>query len=137
MTPPAIRSNTELAVVFNTDYKDSMDDYRSDFAGKLPKDQWLWMFREYCEKVKHGFLAIVADAPYEEKFYYGKADVLPITFDHVFGCKEFWKGGEKQLRSIADGSMQEKYDMLAKLGDPPEEVEERDEPPDHPNEVAL
>lgn len=124
LTPPAIRSNTELAIVFNTDYKDSIDDYRKDFAGKLPTDEWLNMFREKCEKVKHGFLAIVTDAPYEKKFYYGKADVLPINENHIFGSREFWKGSEKQLRSIADGSMQIKYDMLAKLGKPLEEEDE-------------
>jgi len=126
LTPPAIRSNTELAVVFNTDYKDSIDDYRKDFAGKLPKDEWLKMFREKCEKVKHGFLAIVADAPYEKKFFYGKADILPIHEKHIFGSREFWKGSEKQLQSIRDGSMQRKYDLLAKLGSPQEEEEEED-----------
>lgn len=118
LTPPAIRSNSEMVVLFNTDYKDSIDEYREDFAGKLDKKQWMWMFREYCEKVKHGFLAVVADADYKEKFYYGKADLLPIDEKAIIGCPEFWKGSEKQLEQIKDGTMKRKFDMLASLGEP-------------------
>ncbi len=115
-----------MAVLFNTDYGDSIDEYRKDFAAKLPKKQWEKMFRDYTEKVEHGFLAIVADKPYEEKFYHGKADLLDIKEDYILGCKEFWKGSEKQLESIRDGTMQKKYDLLKTLGDPPEDDDEPD-----------
>ena len=119
LTPPAIRSNTEMAVLFNTDYGDSVKDYHNDFASKMPWKQFQWLFREKCEKVKHGFLAIVSDKPYDEdKFYYGVAELLPVTLDQIVGCEEFWKGSEKQLRSIGDGSMQKKFDMLKLLGEP-------------------
>ncbi len=119
LTPPPIRSNTELVILFNTDYGDSIDDYHKFFASKMPKKQFYWLFREYCEKVPHGFLAIVSDKGYDEdKFYHGVADLLPITIDHIVGCEEFWKGSEKQLEDIADGSMQEKFDKLKLLGEP-------------------
>jgi len=48
LTPPAIRSNTEIAVLFNTDYGDSIEDYHKDFASKMPRKQFNWLFREYC-----------------------------------------------------------------------------------------
>ena len=119
LTPPAIRSNTEMAVLFNTDYGDSVWDYHNDFASKMPRKQFEWMFREYCEKIPHGFLAIVADKAYDDdKFYYGVADLLPVDINAIVGCPEFWKGSEKQLESIADGSMQAKFDKLKLLGEP-------------------
>jgi len=61
----------------------------------------------------------VSDKPYDEdKFYYGVADLLDIKIDYILGCEEAWKGSERQLESILDGSMQKKFDLLKLLGEP-------------------
>lgn len=115
LTPPAVRSNTDVAVLFNTDYRDSLDHYWKDFAGKMDRNEFYDMFVEYCEKVPHGFLMVVTDAPYDKKFYYGVAEVLPIDEDHITCCEEAWRENEKQLAAIKDGTMQEKIDMISEL----------------------
>lgn len=85
------------------------------------------MFREYTEQKDHGFLMIAADKKYEEKFFYGKADMLDISPEHILGCKEFWKGSDKQLTQICDGRMAAKMEKLRALGFPDEEPEEEED----------
>jgi len=104
LTPPAIRSNTDLAVLFNTDYADSIEHYNRDWAGKLDKHQFATLFAmATCQK--NHFLAIDNDPtiPIEDKFYTGKAEMLDEGPDWILGCKEAWRDNQKQLYAIQTG----------------------------------
>lgn len=127
LTPPPIRSNTEVAVLFNTDYGPSIEHYYNDFASKMDKKQFYNMFREYTEKRKHGFLMIDADKPYEEKFFHGKADVLPVNPEYIGGCPEYWHGSEKQLKRICDGSMHKDNERVKELAEPDSDEDDTQE----------
>lgn len=118
LTPPAIRSNTDVAVLFNTDYRDALDHYWRDFAGKMDRNEFIDLFVRYCERVPHGFLMVVTDAPYDQKFYHGVADILPINLDWICCCEEAWRENEQQLKEIKDGTMQFRIDQINALSDP-------------------
>lgn len=120
LTPPSIRSNTDLVILFNTDYGNSLEMYWKDFAGKMDKHQFIQMFHKYCGEVEHGFLAIVNDpnVPPEKKFYYGKAEMIDVSLDSIIGCKEFWAGSEKQLEKIADGTLASQIEKIRVLSKP-------------------
>lgn len=124
LTPPSIRSNTDLAILFNSDYGDSVEEYWKDFAGKMDKKQFYWMYQKYCGEVDHGFLAIVNDPNVHpsEKFFYGKADVVPVSMDTILGCREYWSGSEKQLETIIDGTLERNIKLIGDMADPDSEV---------------
>lgn len=104
LTPPAIRSNTDLVVLFNTDYADSLEHYHRDFAGKMPKEMFYQMFREATGD-PHSFMAINNDPniEYSKKFYKGMAEVLDEGPDYIVGCPEMWKDNIEQLKDIYAG----------------------------------
>lgn len=112
LTPPAIRSNTDLVVLFNTDYADSLDHYHRDFAGKLTRDVFLRLFTEAVSEKNH-FLAIdnTPNTPYDRKFFTGKAEMLDDGPDWIFGCADFWKENVDQLIAITKG----KYNVFAEI----------------------
>lgn len=117
-TPPAIRSNTDFPVLFNTDYGDSVEHYWRDFAGKMDKKQFYQMFRETtCEP--HTFLCINNDpnCNWDDKFYVGKADLLDADIRYVFGCEDYWKENQKQLEQILSGKMQSILDLRSKMAE--------------------
>lgn len=120
LTPPAVRSNTDYAILFNTDYLPNMEEYWQDFAGKMDRHAFYAVMREFTERVPHGFLCIDNDPniPYDQKFYYGLAEELPFDIDHIFGCEEMWKESYQQLVKIANGTMQEQIDRIAKISKP-------------------
>jgi hypothetical protein len=107
-------------IIFNTDYANSLEEYWKSFAGKLEKEAFVMMMREYVEKVPHGFIAIVNDPniALEDKFFYGLAEETPVSIDYIVGAKEFWMGSEKQLQEIADGTMKKKREKIDKLSKP-------------------
>lgn len=113
MTPPPIRSNTEFAVLFNTDYADAMEHYWRDFAGKLPKDVFYDIFYR-ATKTPYHFLFINNDpnVPLAERFYTGIADVLDSKIDYITGSKEYWRGSEKQIQDIISGDFQRRQDLF-------------------------
>lgn len=115
MTPPSIRSNTDLPVLFSTDYKDSMDHYYRDFAGRLDRKVFEAMYK-HATSPQHGFMAINNDpnVPLDKKFYMGKAEYLPAKIEYIVGCREYWHKSEKQLEKIASGKMQENLDRYSK-----------------------
>lgn len=123
MTPPGIRSNTDLTIIFNTDHGRSMEEYWMSFAGKMDKHAFFWLLRTYVEKVPHGFLAIVNDpnVPAEEKYFFGLADEEEVGLDTIMGCREFWMGSEKQLEDIMSGKMAEKREKISNLSKPDDE----------------
>lgn len=125
-TPPAIRSNTDLAVLFNTDYADSLTHYYNDFAGKMSRSVFNEIFLKHTREAHH-FLAIVNDpnCPMEKKFYTGIADELPATQDFILGCQEYWKDSQKQLRKICEGEFQENADLLKELSNHVEPPKQR------------
>lgn len=101
LTPPAIRSNTDLVILFNSDYADSLEHYWRDFAGKMLKEQFYQLFREATQE-PHSFLAINNDpnCPYDKKFYKGMARVLDEGPEWIVGCPEMWKDNIQQLKDI-------------------------------------
>lgn len=124
LTPPAIRSNTDLVVIFNTDYYDSLEHYWKDFAGKMDKYEFASMFFESVED-QHHFIAIDnnPNTPYEQKFFTGIAKELPAELQYICCCKEAWKDNKKQLIEIASGDMQKRMEfaqLLAKHHRPDE-----------------
>lgn len=114
MTPPPIRSNTDIPILFNTDYHDSLEHYWKDFAGKMDRDVFYQLFYQ-ATRNPHQFLAINNDpnVPLAERFYTGTAEVLQPKIDYILGCKEFWRGSEKQLKDIVEGD----FEKAAKLFD--------------------
>lgn len=120
LTPPSIRSNTDLVVIFNSDYADSIEEYWKCFAGKIEKKAFVMFMEEYLDKTPHGFVAILNDpnCPPEEKYYYGVADVIDVELDSILGCQEYWAGSEKQLEEISNGKMKHKIELIKKLSEP-------------------
>lgn len=120
LTPPAIRSNTDYPILFNTDYMGNLEEYHKSFAGKMERGAFYNMFRKFTEDVPHGFLVIDNDpnVPYDEKFFAGLAEELPVDLDHIVGCKQAWKKDMKQLEEIASGKMQKKIDAIGKISKP-------------------
>lgn len=114
MTPPAIRSNTDMAVLFATDYKDSLEHYYKDFAGRLESFKVFKRLFEVATCKPHHFLCVVNDpnVPYEEKFFVGKAEFLKAKKKYILGCEEYWADSSKQLESIASGDMQKRMDRM-------------------------
>lgn len=114
-TPPAIRTNTDYAVLFNTDYANAIDEIWKDFACKMPKEMFICMMQE--KTLDYGFVLVDNDpnVPYDQKFYFGKADIIDEEF--VLGCREFWKGSEEQLATIFDGSMYRHIEETSDLND--------------------
>lgn len=117
-TPPAIRSNTDLVVLFASDYKDSIDHYHNDFAGRIHKDVFMQMFLEVTS-VEHQFLAIDNDPkkPMDKKFYFGKAEILDADPEYILGCEEFWSESSDQLEAIIRGTMQKKLERQKQLSE--------------------
>lgn len=117
-TPPVIRANTDLAVVFNTDYADCLDHYWMDWAGKMDKDAFIRMYQKAVEK-EHHFLAIDnnPNTPYNKKFFTGKAELLPESVEYIIGCPEFWEEDMEQLHDIASGKMRRNNELAAEMAD--------------------
>lgn len=125
-TPPAIRSNTDIAVLFSTDYHDSLDHYANDFGGRLHKKLFYELFFKVTNE-KHHFLAIINDPniDVEEKYYEGMAEVLDASPEYILGCEEFWAKDLDQYDTVCDGSMQKKLDRQSKLSEyqkPPQPI---------------
>lgn len=127
LVPPSIRSNSDIVILFNSDFGDSCDGYWKDFAGKMDKYQFYNWFQKYCGNVKHGFLAIINDpnCPPEEKFFYGVADEIDVGMDSILGCREYWSGSEKQLTEIIDGTLKKNIELIHDLADPDSEENKR------------
>jgi hypothetical protein len=119
MTPPSIRSNTDMAVLFSTDYKDSLEHYYKDFAGRLENMKVFKRLFHVATCKPHHFLCIVNDpnVPYEEKFFVGQAELLKADTKYILGCAEYWSESLKQLASIADGSMKTKMARMKSLSE--------------------
>lgn len=116
ITPPAIRANTDIAVLFNSDYKDALETYAGCFAGKLPREFFLALFFE-AVKEEHHFMAIQNDPniPYQEKFYVGVAEDYDEDIKYVCGCPQFWEEDGKQLQEISSGKMKKNVALAKKL----------------------
>lgn len=122
LTPPAIRTNTDYAVLFNTDSTDNLKTFHENFAGKMDYYAFVNLFREKVEKVKHGFMVIDNDpkVSYDKKFFFGVAEEMPFDLDHIIGCEEMWKDSEKQLHQIADGKLASDMERISKICKPGE-----------------
>lgn len=118
LTPPPIRSNTDLVILFNTDYADSLEHYWRDFAGKMHKEMFYKLFNEATSD-PHSFLAINNDpnVEWDKKFYVGKAEVLDEGPEWIVGCWEMWKENEKQLKEIFQGVYIERQIIAAELAE--------------------
>jgi len=118
MTPPAIRSNTDMVVLFNTDYSDSLEHYWKDFAGKMDKDAFYRIFDSVVRE-EHCFIAIDnnPNTPYEKKFFKGKAELLPMEDKYIVGCQEFWEEDLEQLEEIGSGEMKRKDELAGEWAD--------------------
>lgn len=118
ITPPAIRTNTDIAVLFNTDNWDTLEEYHKSFAGKMPKAAFFAMFFEAVRE-DHNFMVIDnnPNTPYQEKFYVGKAEELDEDFDYVCGCREFWQNNLDQLKAICEGAMKVKVKLAHDLAE--------------------
>lgn len=109
-------------MLFNTDSLDNLKTFHENFAGKMDYDAFVDLFRRKVEKVKHGFMVIDNDpkVSYNEKFFFAVAEELPFDLDHIIGCKEMWKGSEKQLQNIADGKLAKRMERISKISKPGE-----------------
>lgn len=117
-TPPPIRTNTDIAILFNTDHRGSLERYAEDFAGKMDKREFIQLFHEATSKPHH-FLAVENDpnCPYEKKFFVGNAEMLDAKIDYIFGPEDYWFDSKDQLKDIMDGTMQETLDLTHKMAE--------------------
>lgn len=117
-TPPAIRTNTDYAILFNTDNYPSLEVYGEEFCGKMKKKDFISMF-EYAVREPHTFLCVNNDpnCPLEEKYYTGKAEVLDADINYVVGCIDYWRDNMKQLESIMSGSMQKMIELKSEMNE--------------------
>lgn len=117
-TPPAIRTNTDYAILFNSDHYPSMEVYAEEFCGKMKKKDFIQLY-EYATREEHTFMAVNNDpnCPYEEKFFTGKAKVLDADPSYILGCMDYWRDNLKQLESIMNGSMQKKIDLKSEMNE--------------------
>lgn len=131
MTPPAIRTNTDYAVLFNNDSLANIEEYWSSFAGKMDKYAFFHLMRKYTEEVPHGFLVIDNDPNkcYDEKFFYGVAEEIPCDIDHICCCEEAWRKNYKQLVEIATGKMAEKLELISQISNPEGNLKIQDDSP--------
>lgn len=118
ITPPAIRTQTDIAILFNSDYRNAIDEFWEDFAGKSDKKAFYRMMEKYLND--HGFIAIdnQPNVPYDKKFYYGKAEELPAKIDYILGCEQAWAGQERQLFEIETGKLEKKAKRISALKKP-------------------
>lgn len=118
--PTPVRDNTDYVILWNTDNSMVIDEYYHEWAGKMDKNEFYAMFTKYCMDIKHGFLFIDNNPQlnYEDRFFYGIADLIKCDGTTIVGCKEYWKGSEKQLKDIVSGRAQQELDLLSKLGKP-------------------
>lgn len=114
-TPPAIRTNTDYGVLFNTDYASAIEELWKDFACKMPKNMWLSIMDNYTKD--YGFIVVDNDpnVPYDMKFFAGRAEIIEEEF--VLGCEEYWKGSDEQLRNIFSGQMKRHIEETSELND--------------------
>lgn len=118
LTPPPIRSNTDLVVIFNTDHRPSMETHWENFAGQLEKDVWFQVLQKGTIQ-PHTFLAIDANpnVPFTERFYSGKAKVLEAELEYIMGCAQYWQDSVKQLQKIASGKYKRRAELFDGLAD--------------------
>lgn len=117
-TPPAIRTNTDYAILFNSDNYPSMEVYAEEFCGKMKKRDFISMY-EYATREKHSFLCINNDpnCPMEKKYFVGKAKVLPADINYIIGCQDYWRDNMKQLQDILSGKMEEEIELKAEMNE--------------------
>lgn len=115
--PPAVRDNTDYLVLWNSDNLMNIEQYWMQFAGKMSKESFFNMFNEFTEKVEHGFIFIDTDVTkdYNDKFFYGKAELVKCGIDTIVGCEQYWRQDMKQLQDIRDGKIEHEYQLLNEL----------------------
>jgi hypothetical protein len=140
LTPPAIRSNTDLVIMFNTDYADSLEHYWRDFAGKMPKEMFWQLFSEATSE-PHSFLAINNDpnVEYEHKFYKGMAEVLDEGPQWIVGCPEMWEKNIEQLKDIFAGKYIERAKISGMMAQPDtmDKLIKKCNPPQNPDILSF
>lgn len=131
LTPPAIRTNTDFAVLFNSDSHSNLEEFWHSFAGKMDKYAFYALMRKTTEEVPHGFLVIDNDPNknYDEKFYAGVAEELPTDLDHICCCEEAWRKDYKQLVEIANGKMARRLELISQISKPEGELKIQDDSP--------
>lgn len=99
---------------------DNMKLFHEEFAAKMWFPAFINMFRQYVEKIPHGFICINNDPniTYDEKFYYGLAEELPFDLEHILGCQESWADSLPQLYDIGSGKMNSKIERISKISKP-------------------
>lgn len=115
-TPPAIRTNTDLAVIFNTDHRHSLEMYAENFSGKMDKNVFIQFLKKATEE-EHSFLVINNDPniSYKDRFYSGKAEMLDADPRYIIGCRDYWMDSRKQLSDLVSGKMQRRMELRAEL----------------------
>lgn len=114
-TPPAIRQNTDHAVIFANSNIEAVDVLAQDFAINKDKNQFQRLINE-CTQDRH-FLFVDNDPnkPYDKRYYWGKAEETP---DFVCGSEEYWERDMEQLRSIMSGKFKRDTETIKKWTDP-------------------
>lgn len=117
-TPPPIRTNTDVAVLFNTDHYSSLECYSHDFAGRMDKREFIDLFLRVAGE-PHSFFVVQNDPnlPYDKKFFRGKAEVLEADINYILGSAEYWMGSDKQLNEILSGKMKTRLEEKSKLSE--------------------
>lgn len=117
-TPPPIRTNTDLAILFNTDHHSSLERYAEDFSGKMNKRDFINFFKNMVSE-PHTFLAIDNDPNCDprRRYYVGKAEVLDAKIDYIMGCEAYWEDSVKQLGDIISGKMARKLELTKELAE--------------------
>jgi len=110
-TPPAIRQNTDHAVLFANSNLESIEVLSEDFAVNKDKHQFKRLMDETTQD--RSFLLVNNDpnVPFEERYFTGKAEETPIW---TAGSQEYWNRNMDQFFKIKTGKFEEETEKIKK-----------------------
>lgn len=114
-TPPCIRQNTDMGIIFKNYNKQALDHLTDDFSHTKDKDYFQNLLHRYTED--QNFLAIDNDpnTKDEDYLYHGKADIIDEPFP--LGCGVYWRTQPEQLNEIMEGKYIRQMDRIKGLSD--------------------
>lgn len=114
-TPPCIRQNTDMGVIFKNYNKQALDHLTDDFSHTKDKDEFARTIHKYTED--QSFLAIDNDPNThdEDYMYYGKADKIDEPF--ALGCEIYWRQNPTQYQELMEGKYLKQMDRISELSD--------------------
>ena len=114
-TPPAVRQNTDHAVLFKNFYTKALDHMNDDFSREKDKQLFYQELDKYTNDRNFLFIDNDPDCPLEKYRYTGKAEVIEEPF--TLGCEQYWRDNMDQYEDIYSGKIAEQKEKISRLSD--------------------